>query len=58
MPSRVIKDIRIEPRARLEPPTGARNRKKNTPINLLSIILDPALNQEEHLIPNVDQYCL
>ena len=34
----------------LELSVGARNRKKNHPFELFSIILDPALNQKVHLI--------
>ena len=48
MPRRVRKRLRIGP-AELEPPAGARNRKKH-PLNLFPIILYPALNQKVHLI--------
>ncbi len=51
MPLRVRKDIRIglcRVGAHL-PPSGARNRKKHL-LKLFSLILDPALNREVHLV--------
>ncbi len=61
VPRRVIKKIRIVPEG-LEPPTGARNRKK--PVNLFLIFLDPALNQKVYLnqknvkTPGIKEYIL
>ena len=48
MPRRVRKWIRIVTR-KVRAPAGARIMKKH-PLNLFSIIIDPALNQEVNLI--------